>query len=110
VSGNLLHTSATVTCPHGGRANALPAQSRVVVNGSPAATQADLYTVTGCPFTAGGKPQPCTTIRWTGPSARVTVNGSPALLQASRALCHSAEQAPQGPPAVVVVQQRVVGS
>ena len=110
MSRNLLHTSATVLCPHGGRATALPAQSRVVVAGSPAATEADLYTVTGCPFTVGTKPQPCTTIRWTGPSARIRVNGSPALLQFSRSLCHSAEQAAQGPPLVVAVQQRVVGA
>jgi hypothetical protein len=110
VSGNLLPASATVTCPHGGRATVLPSQSRVLVAGSPAATQADLYTVTGCTLTVGGKPQPCTTIRWTGPSARIRINGSPALLQAARGLCHSAEQAPQGPPAVTVVQQRVVGT
>ena len=110
MSGNLLHTSATVLCPHGGRATALPAQSRVTAVGSPAATEADLYTVAGCPFTVGTKPQPCTTVRWTGPSGRIRVNGSPALLQSSRALCHSAEQVPQGPPAVVVVQQRTVGS
>lgn len=110
MSGNLLHTSATVTCPHGGQATALPAQSRVLVAGSPAASQADLYTVSGCTFNTGGKPQPCTTIRWTGPSGRIRVNGSPALLQSSRSLCHSAEQAPQGPPAVTVVQQRAVGA
>ncbi len=110
MSGNLLHTSATVMCPHGGQATALPAQSRVIVAGSPAAVEADLYTVGGCPFSVGSKAQPCTTVRWTGPSARIRVNGSPALLQSSRSLCHSAEQAPQGPPSVVVVQQRVVGA
>lgn len=110
MSGNLLNTSATVLCPHGGRATALPAQARVIVAGSPSATEADPYTVTGCPFTVGRKPQPCTTVRWTGPSARIRVNGSPALLQSSRALCHSAEQAAQGPPSVIVVQQRAVGA
>jgi hypothetical protein len=110
MSGNNLNTAATVMCPHGGQASAQPAQSRVVAVGSPAATVADLYTVTGCPFTVGTKPQPCVTVRWTGPSARIRINGSPALLQNSRALCHSAEQAPQGPPSVTVVQQRVVGS
>ncbi|MEU6507866.1 MULTISPECIES: PAAR-like protein [unclassified Streptomyces] len=109
MSGNLVTISATVLCPHGGQANVLPAQSRVLVDGSPAATEADVYTVTGCTFTAGGKADPCTTVRWTGTSARIRINGSPALLQDSTALCHTAEGATQGPPNVTVVQQRVVG-
>ncbi|TDC24601.1 hypothetical protein E1265_09310 [Streptomyces sp. 8K308] len=110
MSGNLLTTASTVVCPHGGQATALPAQSRVLVAGAPAATEADLYTVVGCTLTVGGKPQPCTTIRWTGPSGRIRINGSPALLQSSTGQCHSAEQVPQGPPNVTVVQQRGVGA
>ncbi|MFB7504542.1 PAAR-like protein [Streptomyces broussonetiae] len=109
MSGNLVTISATVMCPHGGQANVLPAQSRVLVDGSPAATEADVHTVTGCTFTAGGSPRPCTAIRWTGPSARILINGSPALLQDSTALAHNAVGATQGPPNVTVVQQRVVG-
>ncbi|WP_369387693.1 hypothetical protein AB5J72_08810 [Streptomyces sp. CG1] len=109
MSGNLVTISATVMCPHGGQANVLPAQSRVLVDGSPAATEADVYTVTGCTFTAGGNPHPCTTIRWTGPSARIRISGSPALLQDSTGLSHAADGATQGPPNVTVVQQRVVG-
>ncbi|MFF3911952.1 PAAR-like protein [Streptomyces sp. NPDC001852] len=109
MSGNLVTIDATVMCPHGGRANVLPAQSRVLVAGSPAATEADVYTVTGCTFTAGRNPHPCTTIRWTGTSARIRINGSPALPQDSTALCHTAVGGPQGPPNVTVVQQRVVG-
>ena len=109
MSGNLVSTGATVMCPHGGQANALPAQSRVLVDGSPAATEADVYTVTGCTLTADAIPHPCTTIRWTGPSARIRINGSPALLQDSTALCLTAVQAPQGPPNITVVQQRAVG-
>ncbi|MGW7529155.1 PAAR-like protein [Streptomyces sp. NPDC054783] len=109
MSGNLVTIGATVMCPHGGQANVLPAQSRVLVDGSPAATEADVYTVTGCTFTAGGNPHPCTTIRWTGASARIRINNSPALLQDSTALCNTAAGAPQGPPNVTIVQQRVVG-
>ncbi|GAA1920875.1 hypothetical protein GCM10009716_31900 [Streptomyces sodiiphilus] len=109
MSGNLLHTGATVTCPHGARATALPAQSRVLVNGEPVASAADFYTVTGCPHTVGGTPRPCTTVRWTTGTGRVLVNGSAALLQGSAAQCYSASQVPQGPPAVSVVQQRVTG-
>jgi hypothetical protein len=109
MSGNLLHVNATVTCPHGGRAGSQPAQSRVLVGGQPVATVADLYTITGCPFTVGNKPQPCVTIRWVTPSARITVNGSPALLQSTPALCQSVEQIPQGPPVITVIQQRTIG-
>jgi hypothetical protein len=109
MSGNLLHVNATVICSHGGQAGSQPAQSRVVVAGQPVATVADFYTVTGCPFAAGNKPQPCVTVRWLAPSGRIQVNGSPALLQSTPATCQSAEQVPQGPPRVTTVQQRVVG-
>lgn len=109
MSGNLLHVQATVSCPHGGRVTVLPSQSRVLVAGQPVATLADLFTVAGCAFTAGTKPQPCVTVRWITPSARIRVNGSPALLQGSAGICQSAEQIPQGPPVVCVVQQRAVG-
>ncbi|MGW2786939.1 hypothetical protein ACWC3X_37990 [Streptomyces populi] len=109
MSGNVLHANATVTCPHGAPATVLPTQSGVMVGGRSASTTADLYTVTGCPFTVGNKPQPCTTIRWQGPSTRIRVRGVPVLLESSTGTGHSAEQAPQGSSTVSVVQQRVVG-
>jgi hypothetical protein len=110
MSGNLLHVGATVTCPHGGRAMPQATRSSVVVGSQPVATLAEVYTVTGCPFTVAGKPQPCLTVSWTGAAGRVRVNGSPALLAASIGMCRSGEQVPQGPAAVTVVQQRAVGS
>jgi hypothetical protein len=110
VSGNLLHTQAIITCPHGGRANPVPAQSRVLLGGDPLDGFSDVYTVTGCPFTLpNGKPQPCVTIRWVTPSARVWVGGAQTLDQGSVGICQSAEQIPQGPPQVSTVQQRVRG-
>jgi hypothetical protein len=109
MSGNLLHVNATVTCPHGGQVTDLPAQSRVLVSGHPAATVADVFTVAGCTFSVGTKPQPCVTVRWVTPSARIQINGSPAVLAASAGVCQSAEQIPQGPPLVSVVQQRAAG-
>jgi hypothetical protein len=107
--GSLLHVNATVMCPHGGQATLLPSQARVQVSGQPVATLADVYTIVGCAFNVSGKPQPCVTIKWVTPSGRITVNGQPALLQGSVGLCQSAEQVPQGPPNVVVVQQRATG-
>jgi hypothetical protein len=107
--GSLLTVSATVTCPHQGRAAPQPAQSRVFVEGQLVNTLADLYPVVGCPLNISGKPQPCLTIKWLTPATRVRVNGSPVLLQLSTGICQSGEQIPQGPPVVSVVQQRVVG-
>jgi hypothetical protein len=109
MSGNLLHANATITCPHGGRVQVLPAQTRVLVSGQPAATLADVFTIVGCPFTAGNKPQPCVTVSWLSSAAQVVVSGTPALPQFATAQCRSAEGIPQGPPAVSVVQQRVMG-
>jgi uncharacterized Zn-binding protein involved in type VI secretion len=106
--GSLLHVGATVMCPHGGQATPQSSQSRVLVGGQPVAVLADLYTVTGCGFTVAGKPQPCVTVRWFTPAGKVRVNGSPAILSGSTGMCFSAEQIPQGPPAVTVVQQRAV--
>ncbi|MFE7189597.1 hypothetical protein [Kitasatospora sp. NPDC057541] len=110
MSGHLLHVNATVTCPHGAQATARPVQARVLVAGQAATATADPYTVTGCPFTVAGKPQPCVTVHWVVPSARIRVNGSPALPRSAVGLCRSAEQIPQGPPVVTVVQQRAVGT
>ena len=107
--GNLMHVNATVTCPHGGQATVVPAQSRVLVSGQPVATVASLYTVAGCVFTVGTKPQPCVIVRWLSPSARIQALGSPVLLAVPPGICQSAEQIPQGPGLVSAVQPRAVG-
>ncbi|GAB7045627.1 hypothetical protein [Catenuloplanes indicus] len=108
MSRNLQHVNETMTCPHGGRVAVAPGRSRTSVQGSPAAALADQWTVTGCPFTAGNKPQPCVTVTWTTASERVRAQGSPVLLQGSTGLCQSAERIPAGPPQISVIQQRVV--
>lgn len=106
--GSLMHVNATVTCPHGGQAMVVPAQSRVLVSEQPVATLAAVYTVAGCAFAVGPKPQPCVIVRWLVPSGRVQVGGSPALLSVPPGICQSAEQIPQGPAIVAVVQTRAV--
>jgi hypothetical protein len=109
MTGYLMHVNATVYCPHGGHATYHPAQTRVLVTGRLAASVAGLWTVTGCPFTVGGKPSPCVTIRWLSPSRRIKVTGSPAELSDPTGTCFSAEQIPQGPAVISVVQHRAVG-
>lgn len=117
--GLLLHVNAVMQCTHSAPATTVPAQPRVLVNGQPVATIANLITVAGCPFQipvgAGTKPQPCVTVKWAMISARVLVNGQPALLQPSptgtgSGICQSVEQIPQGPPIIGMVQTRVIGT
>ncbi len=109
MSGNLVPEGATVTCTHGGSAAFTPAQSRVQVRGRPVATIADRYHVTGCPFSTNAGPHPCATVTWQNPAVRVRANGSPVLLQSSSGLGQAADQAPQGPVTISVIQQEVVG-
>ncbi|HNB51773.1 MAG TPA: hypothetical protein PK530_07510 [Anaerolineales bacterium] len=114
--GFLLHVNAVMQCTHGAPAMTTPTQPRVLVNGQPVATAANLITVAGCPFTIPGpKPQPCVTVKWLMLSTRVLVNGQPALLQpspsgAGTGICQSVEQIPQGPPIIGMVQTRVIGT
>ena len=46
---------------------------------------------------------------WIVPATRVKVGGQFVLLQNSTGLCQSAEQIPNGPPSVTVVQMRAKG-
>jgi hypothetical protein len=108
-----MHAEAVVQCTHGAPGKIVPTQPRVLVNGLPVALMTDQIMVAGCPFTIPApKPQPCILIKWLMPSARVLVNGAPAMLIAAPGtgpgLCQSAEQIPQGPPIVSVVQTRVI--
>ena len=119
--GLLMHVGAVMQCTHGATATIAPSQPRVLVSGQPIATilpGAPLAAVAGCPFQipvpGGTKPQPCVTVKWVMPSTRFLVGGQPAALipapGTGPGICQSAEQIPQGPPIVSVVQTRVIGS
>lgn len=106
--GPVVHVGAVGMCPHAGPLSIVSSNSRVLVSGMPVATVADQFIVAGCVFTVPGpKPQPCVAARWLTPATRVLVNGTPPVLQSSTGLCTSAEQIPQGPPAIVSTQPRV---
>lgn len=108
--GFLAHVGMTAMCPHAGQVSVISSNTRVLVNGMPAATLGDTYPIAGCTFTIPGpKPQPCIKVQWLVPSARIMINGQPAILQTSSGLCQSAEQIPQGPPSIVATQTRVSG-
>lgn len=109
--GFIYHVGATAICPHGGQVTTISSNTRVLVNGMPAAVVTDTSVVAGCAFTVPGpKPQPCVKVQWLVPAARVLINGQPVLLQTSSGLCLSAEQIPQGPPTIVTTQTRVVAT
>lgn len=98
---------------HGGAVTIVSANARVLVSGMPVATVADQFMVAGCAFTlptVPPKPQPCVRVQWTTPAVRVLVNGLPPIVQTSTGLGLSIEQIPQGPPAVLFAQPRVVAT
>lgn len=99
---------ASTICPHGGQVSAVTSNTRVLFGGAPAVTQSDTFTVAGCVFMVGTKPQPCVSARWLVVATRVQVTGQPLVIQGGTGLCFSAEQAPQGPPTTVSTQTRVV--
>jgi hypothetical protein len=112
--GPILHVGAVIQCPHAAPAQVVPGAARVLVNGTPAATMANAYPVTGCPFQipvgAGTKPQPCIRIQWTAPAVRVQAMGAPVIIALSAGLGTSAEGIPQGPAIISAVQPRVIAT
>ncbi|MDP9190330.1 MAG: hypothetical protein M3P06_01330 [Acidobacteriota bacterium] len=108
--GPIYHVAASAICPHGGQVTTISSNTRVLISGMQAATVSDTSMVAGCVFTAGTKPQPCVLVKWLVPAVRVKVNGQPVLLQTSAGLCQSVEQIPQGPPAILTTQTRVVAT
>jgi hypothetical protein len=110
MAGAIFHVGASAMCPHGGQVTTAPGNARVLVGGQPAATLGDTYTIAGCAFMVGNKPQPCVKVQWLAPATRVLIGNQPAILRTSSALCQSAEQIPGGPPSVANTQMKVTGT
>ncbi|MFE3737062.1 hypothetical protein [Streptomyces sp. NPDC059134] len=111
LSGNLINTGFTISCPHGGRVTpASGTSSGVRLDGLPVPAATDTFGVTGCRHTVDRVPYPCVTVRWTpGPGDdAVRIDGSPVLLDTTSALCFSAALVPQGPPVVSPLSGRGV--
>lgn len=103
--GFLLHVGATVMCVHGGQAQPIVPDPRVLVSGQAVVTQPNPYTVAGCPFNVSGSPSPCITAQWVTGAVRVLAGGLPVLLQDSQAVC-----VPNGTGVIIpVTQSRVIG-
>jgi hypothetical protein len=54
----ILQFGVTMQCPHGGTVIAVPTNMSVRVGGAFALLQSDVFTIVGCPFMVGPKPQP----------------------------------------------------
>lgn len=110
MAGHSLTTASTLLCPHGGKVQAIGANTRGRADGTFLVTANDVFVVAGCPFQIPAVvpiPSPCVTVRWLIPDTRVKVNGNPTLSRFSTGLCLSAAQIPQGPVVVVNTQTRV---
>jgi hypothetical protein len=92
-----LTTSASLSCPHGGRIIAVPKAPKLSIGGAPALTQGDSFQIIGCPFTLpGGKPSPCLVIDWVKTDLKTRAGDSRTLSEASVGLCKADTGAPQG--------------
>ena len=104
--GFVVHQGAVVTCMHGGQAQPVAPNPRVLVSGLPVATLATPYVVAGCPFVAPGGNGPCVSAQWVVGATRVLVGGAPLVVQGSQAVC-----VPTGTGLVVITTQtRVVAT
>ncbi|HWB84005.1 MAG TPA: hypothetical protein VG675_07685 [Bryobacteraceae bacterium] len=106
----LLTTSSTLMCPHGGTVTIVTANSKVRMGGDFAAMASDQFLIAGCTFNVAGGPHPCVTVQWVQTAQRSKVLQNPTLNTASTGLCVAADQAVQGAVQIVVTQQRVSGT
>ena len=103
--GFLLHVGATVTCAHGGRAQPIVSNPRVMVMGQPTVTRTASYRIFDCSLPPNGN-GPCVTAQWITAARRITSNGQALLLRDSRGIC-----APTGAPLIPIgIQTRVTGA
>jgi hypothetical protein len=111
--GFALTTATQASCTHLAPAMIAPAQTGVLVLGSPVATSGSQIPVVGCPFPPTGTPHPCVLVRWGMLATKVLVGGQPALLMpppgtgVGPGACIAADQAPQGVPTVRMNQSKV---
>jgi len=85
---------------HGGQAQPVAPNPRVLVSGMPVSTLATLYVVAGCPFVPLGGNGPCISAQWTVGATRVFAGGAPLVLQSGMAVC-----APTGTGLIVMTTQ-----
>ena len=106
----LLNTSSTMMCPHGGSVSAVTSNTVAKAGGDFIVRLGDTYTIAGCPFTLpNGTPHPCVRVQWmTSALMCKAANDSP-LTKDSQSLCQAADSAPQGAVQISNTQMQVTG-
>jgi hypothetical protein len=94
--GNILNTSSSMMCPHGGTVSAVSSNTVANVAGAPILRGSDTFTIAGCPFMMGTTPHPCMRVQWTVTATMHKAAGELALTADSVGLCLAADSAPQG--------------
>jgi hypothetical protein len=105
--GQILTTSSSITCTHGGRALLFTANGKVRVDGALALLESDVHPVIGCLFYDGSKYSPCIRIEWSAGAGKVKVNGTGVLVRSSIGKCLNAQSAPQGLALILNTQVKV---
>lgn len=103
---DLLTTSSTIQCPHGGQAVLTTANGRVSADRARVLLESDVHTITGCPFTVGSSPSPCVRIDWSGGASKARVNGTAVLHKTSIGQCLNAPGGVQGVAVIVNTQMK----
>ena len=112
MAANLLNTSSSLQCPHGGSVSISSANSKVKADGAFTALSTDTFTISGCPFQIPGTPpipSPCIKVQWVVTNMRTKTNGTPNLNKSSVGLCLAATQAPQGTVTIANTQSKASG-
>ena len=101
--GPVLTTTATIQCPHGGRA-VLTTSNLHAHAGDRMLLESDTHTVVGCSFFAGQKYSPCLTIHWSAGAQTVTMAGTAVLVKSSVGTCKNDSGVVQGVAVVAATQ------
>ncbi len=107
----LLNTSSTMMCPHGGSVSAVTSNAVAKAGGDFIVRLGDTYTVSGCAFTLpNGTPHPCVRVQWTTSALMCKAANDTPLNKDSQGLCLAADSAPQGSVQITNTQTQVKGN
>jgi hypothetical protein len=105
MSGEILTTTSTVSCPHGGSAVLMTTNVRTRVAGAFALLESDVHLIVSCPFTVGTKYSPCVRIEWSGGATQVRAAAA-VLVRSSVGKCLNGEGAAQGAAVIAAMQSK----
>ena len=107
--GDLLNTSSSMMCPHGGTVSATTSNSVAKADGVFILRGNDTFTIAGCPFNVSSAPHPCVRVQWLLTAFMHKAAGNLCLTKDSIGLCLAADSAPQGTVQINNTQTKVKG-